>query len=200
VSISGPGEPTDEELATFLRNTLDLPEETRFTLARLQVGHGSERIVFFTSRADLLARRGVVRVTDGVPRVLLFEEDPCQCFTVEAETVALIPGQGDLALTRFSPVTGSCVGLDVVRILRVADDGGLVEVWRGTTFQAEGSTSTVAEVAFADRDRDGDLEIVRRGRVVDCGEECLCRNGPVLESFETVYDWSAGEGRFVEVR
>ncbi len=200
VPMTGPGDLTDEEISSFLRNTLDLPEETRFTLARLRIRNGVERIVFFALRLDMMARRGVVRVTDGLPQILTFEDDPCYCFDVQAEAVELVGGQGEFVVTRFSPLTGSCVGLEVVRILALGEDEALVEVWRGTTFEASGTESRIASVEFADLDGDGDLEIVRSGKLIDCGEECLCREGPVIETFETVYDWSADSGRFQEVR
>jgi hypothetical protein len=52
---------------------------------------------------------------------------------------------------------------------------------------------------FVDRDGNGNLEILRRGELIDCGDDCLCREGTVLESFETLYEWSPEEGRFVAV-
>lgn len=138
-------------------------------------------------------------MTDGRPRVLRFEEDPCYCQSLAAEVIELAAGHDRFVLTRFSPKTGSCVGLDVVRILTVDQEGALEKVWSGTTFEGNGSRSEIATVEFIDRDGDADLEIVRRGRVIDCGDDCPCRDGPVLATFETVFDWDGEQGRFVEV-
>jgi hypothetical protein len=91
------------------------------------------------------------------------------------------------------------VGFDAVRILALEEDGTLVEVWRGTTFGGNGSRSVIASLEFVDPDGDGDLEILRRGELIDCGDNCLCREGPVLETFETLFEWSQKEDRFVAV-
>jgi hypothetical protein len=196
----GPGGTTDEQLSSLLPNMLELPEETGFTFARLPIRNDVERIVFFASNPDMMARRGVVRVTGGLLQLISFESDPCYCFDVQAQAVELVAGREEFVVTRFSPLTGSCVGLEVVRILALGEDGALEEVWRGTTFEASETQSRIASVEFSDVDGDGDLEIIRRGKLVDCGDECLCREGPVLETFEAVYDWNADSGRFQEAR
>jgi hypothetical protein len=199
VSMSRPGEMTGEEISEYLQNTLELTADMRINLARVRSQDGTPRVVFFVSSSIEMARRGVLRVVDGVPRILSFEEDPCTCFTVGAEPRELVRGRGEFVVTRFSPLGGSCVGYDVVRILALEEDGMLVEVWRGTTFEAEGSRSRIASVEFVDPDGDGNLEILRRGELIDCGDDCLCREGPVLETFETLFEWSPEEGRFLVV-
>lgn len=156
--------------------------------------------MFFTSNATQLARRGVVQMKLGVPEILNFEEDSCFCTRVEAQPVQLVHDQREFVITRFSPLGGTCVGSDVVRILSVGEDGALVEIWRGTTFEADGSQSRIATIEFTDQDEDGDLEIVRRGKLIDCGDDCLCREGPVLETFVTIHVWDAENRLFVPIR
>jgi hypothetical protein len=199
VSMSEPGEMSEEEISEYLRNMLELADDARLSLARVRSGDSTSSAVFFISSSVEMARRGVLRAVDGVPRILFFEQDPCHCFAVAAEPKELVRGRGQFVVTRFSPLGGSCVGSDVVRILALEEDGTLVEVWRGTTFEADGPRSRIASVEFVDRDVDGDLEILRRGELIDCGEDCLCREGTVLERFETLFDWSPEEGRFVAV-
>jgi hypothetical protein len=199
VSMSEPGEMTEEEISEYLRNMLEIADDARLSLARVRSGDGTSSAVFFISSSVEMARRGVLRAVDGVPRILFFEQDPCHCFAVAAEPKELVRGRGQFVVTRFSPLGGSCVGSDVVRILALEADGSLVEVWRGTTFEAEGPRSRIASVEFVDPDGDGDLEILRRGELIDCGDDCLCREGPVLERFETLFDWSPEKGSFVAV-
>jgi len=199
VSISEPGDMTEEEISEYLTNMLELPDDVRLNLVRVRSGNGTPWVVFFTSSSIKMARRGVLRVVDGVPRILSFEQDPCNCFGVAAEPEELVHGGREFVVTRFSPLGGSCVASDVVRVLALGEDGSLVEVWQGTTFEADGPYSRVASVEFVDPDRDGDLEILLRGELIDCGDDCLCREGPVLERFETLFDWSPEEGRFVVV-
>jgi len=99
---------------------------------------------------------------------------------------ALQPGHRQLRRPGSGPRSGGIRG------------GALLEVWSGSTFDAQGSKSQIASVEFTDRDGDGNLEILRRGRLVDCGDDCLCRDGPLLERFEAVYGWDEESGRFVE--
>lgn len=91
------------------------------------------------------------------------------------------------------------MGSDGVRILALEADGSLVEVWRGTTFEADGQRSRVATVEFVDPVGDGGLEILRSGKLIDCGDDCFCREGPIVERFETLFRWSTEEGRFTAV-
>ncbi len=200
VAISGPAEPTDQEVSDYLRNTLELAEGTRITLARLQTGQEAETIAFFTAHPNELARQGVVRVSQEVPAVLSFGTDPCNCQSVQARAVQLVRGRGKMVVTRFSPMTGTCVGLEAVRILAAGEDGALMEVWQGSTFQGEGTTSRVSSVQLTDLDGDGDQEILWTGKVVDCGDGCLCREGPVVETFRQVYHWDGQKQRFVAAR
>jgi len=199
VSMSEPGELTEEEISEFLRNMLELPEDAQLSLARVRSEDGSQSVVFFVSSPNEMARRGVLRLVDRVPRVLFIEQDPCYCFVVAAESRELVRGREEFVVTRFSPLGGSCVGSEVVRVLALEADGTLEEVWQGTTFEGNGSRSRIASVQFTDRDGDGDLEILRRGELIDCGDDCLCREGTVLERFETLFDWSPEEGRFAAV-
>ena len=199
VSMSEQVDMTGEEISEYLNNMLDLPDDARLNLVRVQSEDGTPRVVFFVSSSTEMVRRGVLRVADGVPRILSFEQDPCTCFAVAAESRELIRGRGEFVVTRFSPLGGSCVGSDVVRLLALEEDGNLVEVWRGTTFEGDGSRSGIASVEFVDPDEDGDLEILRRGELIDCGDDCLCREGEVLERFEALFDWSPEENRFVAV-
>jgi hypothetical protein len=178
---------------------LELPDDAQLSLARVRSEDGTSAVVFFFSSSVEMARRGVLRVVDQVPRILSFEQDPCYCFAVSAEPKELVRGRGEFVVTRFSPLGGTCVGSEVVRILALEEDSTLVEVWRGTTFEANGSLSRIASIQFVDRDGNGDLEILRRGELIDCGDDCLCREGTVLESFETLSEWSPEEGRFVAV-
>jgi hypothetical protein len=76
--------------------------------------------------------------------------------------------------------------------------GEFREVWYAALLEGLGSKSTIASIAYTDRDGDGNREIIRSGTVVDCGEDCLCREGPVLEEFATVYAWDGTEGLFVQ--
>jgi hypothetical protein len=199
VSMSEAGDVTEEEISEFLRNMLELPDDAQLSLARVQSEDGTSAVVFFFSSSVEMARRGVLRVVDQVPRILSFEQDPCHCFAVSAEPKELVRGRGEFVVTRFSPLGGTCVGSEVVRILALEEDSTLVEVWRGTIFEANGSLSRIASIQFVDRDGNGNLEILRRGELIDCGDDCLCREGTVLESFETLYEWSPEEGRFVAV-
>ena len=199
VSMNEPGEMTEEEISEYLRNMLEFPAEARLSLARVRSENATPSVVFFISCSVEMARRGVLRVVNQVPRILTIEQDPCHCFAVAAEPRDLVRGRGQFVVTRFSPLGGTCMGSDVVRILALEEDGSLVEVWRGTTFEADGPRSRVASVEFVDPDGDGDLEILRSGELIDCGEDCLCREGTVLERFETLFQWSPEEGRFVAV-
>ena len=199
VAMGEPGDMTDGEISEYLRNMLELADDARLNMAHVRSGDGMSSVVFFTSSSVEMTRRGVLRVVDGVPRILSFEQDPCTCFAVAAESRELIRGRGEFVVTRFSPLGGSCVGSDVVRLLALEEDGNLVEVWRGTTFEGDGSRSGIASVEFVDPDEDGDLEILRRGKLIDCGDDCLCRVGEVLERFEALFDWSPEEDRFVAV-
>jgi hypothetical protein len=199
VSMSEPGDMSEEEISEYLRNMLELSEDAQINLARVRSGDGTPWVVFFTSSSIEMASRGVLRMVDGVPRILSFEQDPCYCFAVAAEPRDLVRGLGEFIVTRFSPLGGTCVASEVVRILELEENGDLVEVWWGTTFEADGPRSRVASVEFVDQDGDGDLEILRRGQLIDCGDDCLCREGPVLESFEALFEWSPEEGRFVAV-
>jgi hypothetical protein len=199
VSMNESGDMTEEEISEYLQNMLELPDDARLNLARVQSEDGTPWVVFFTSSSIEMARRGVLRVVDGVPRILSFEQDPCYCFEVAVESRELVRGRGEFVVTRFSPLGGTCVASEVVRILALEEGGTLAEVWRGTTFEANGPRSRIASVEFVDQDGDGNLEILRRGELIDCGDDCLCREGPVLETFETLFGWSPEESRFTAV-
>jgi len=198
VAVTGLEYPAHYEIQSRLRAELDLDDAARIRLVQLRTRNESRTAVFFVAQPDRFVKRGVAAVSDEGLRLLHLEEDPCGCFDIQVQRLEMVPEWGEFAVTRFSPVTGSCVGLDLVRVLAVSGGGALLEVWSGSTFDAQGSKSQIASVEFTDRDGDGNLEILRRGRLVDCGDDCLCRDGPVLERFEAVYGWDEESGRFVE--
>jgi hypothetical protein len=198
IAVTAVRYPPRFEMRSYLRGELGLDEGARVEVVPVRSAAGGDIAAFFILQPDRLVRRGAVALGADGPRLLREEEDPCSCLSLRSECVTLVPSEGGFVVTRFSPMTGSCVGLDVVRVLAVTDDGALREVWNGTTFHGNGPTSELAVVEFVDRDGDGNREILRRGRLVDCGDDCLCRDGPVLETFEEVYAWDPGSGRFAE--
>ena len=119
VSMNEPGDMTGEEVSEYLRNMLELSDDARLNLVRLRSENGTSWVVFFTSSYVEMARRGVLRTIDGVYRILSFEQDPCYCFAVAAEPRELVRNWGQFVLTRFSPLGGTCVASEVVRIPRL---------------------------------------------------------------------------------
>lgn len=198
LAVTGLEYPAHYEIEARLRAELDLDDAAKIRLVQLRTRNKSRTAVFFVVQPDRFVKRGVAAVSDEGLSLLHLEEDPCGCFDIQVQRLEMVPERGEFAVTRFSPVTGSCVGLDLVRVLAVSGEGAVLEVWSGSTFDAQGSKSQIASVEFTDRDGDGNLEILRRGRLVDCGDDCLCRDGPVLERFEAVYGWDEESGRFVE--
>ncbi len=184
------------DLESFVLEKLELQSGTGVTVLPLTTEAGADFYFFVTSNPNEFPRRGLLRADDHGYSITLDEPDDCYCTSIRAEVIDLVPLYGPFVVTRFSPMTGACVGLDAVRILAVRDDS-LVEVWRGATFQASGTESELSTIDFVNLDGDPELEIDQHGTVISCGEDCLCREGEVLEEFRYRFDWDAAAQRFV---
>jgi len=184
-------------LEEYLRLTQSISEETEIQLIPVETGFEGKWYVFYTSNPQEMVHRGVVVLHSGEAQVVAYESSPCYCTRISAQSVSLLKDGPGLVLTRFSPMSGSCVASEVIQLLRITTEGSFVTVWQGTTFDGSGSTSEVAEVRFEDRTSDGNSEIVRAGRILDCGDDCLCREGREVSRFQEIFAWNAKESRYV---
>jgi hypothetical protein len=93
---------------------------------------------------------------------------------------------------RIEAVGESTEGLQEVLVLDLQDVGGSAEGtgWYEAFQGSAGGTATQAFLVATF------LQQKYRGEWYG-GDECLCRDGPVLETFETAYRWSPEQGRFV---
>jgi hypothetical protein len=199
---------TEEELDSYLRKKLSLSPDFEVHLER---GFGDpeaeELIVFYVQNWRDMPRRGIIKNTDGMLQIELYEEDPCYC--VGMDTISqkqLVPSRPPFLIVEYSPLTGTCVGVVEFEILIIEEGSYFKQALKTYTFLAGGTPSEtgsgliaqIADIEYADIDGDGVSEIIENSKIINCGENCFCEEGPVEEEFTHIYVWDEMTETFVE--
>jgi hypothetical protein len=198
----------EEALDAYLRRELSLSSD--FEL-HFEQGFGGpedeELIVFYVQNWRDMPRRGILKNINGMLQIEHYEEDPCYCVGMDSiSQKRLVPSRPPLLIVEYSPLTGTCVGVVEFEILIIEEGNYFKQALKTYTFLAGGTPSKtgsgliaqIAEIEYADIDGDGVSEIIENGRIINCGENCFCEEGPIEEEFTDIYVWDETTETFVE--
>ena len=199
---------SDEELSKYLIEKLSLDKNTKFTFIRGKLDKDSDKetIPFFsyTSPTTAMAYRGIIQENLEGFFITVFEDDPCYCFKVNVYTKKMVSDQPEFIISNYLPLTGTCVAFDVVSILTIGEgisfENEFKNIWQGFTYECTIlHQSTIADIEFKDLDGDNNLEIIQKGYVIDCGDECCCKEGIKKEEFQKIFKWNEETQSFEEM-
>jgi len=206
-----PGNVTEKELDAFLRGKLSISSDFEFAFERgiLNDSGDAELIVFYvlSSYWHDIPRRGIIKNFNGVLRLEMYEEDPCYCTGMDSiGQKRLVPSRPPFIIVEYSPITGTCYGVVAFEILIIEEGNYFKQALITYTFLAGGTPSEtgsgliayVSDIEYADIDGDGISEIIENGRIINCGENCFCEEGPIEEEVQSVYTWDVTTETFVE--
>jgi hypothetical protein len=118
----------------------------------------------------------------------------------------LVLSRPPFLIMEYSPLTGTCVRVVELEILIIEEGDYFKQALKTYTFLAGGAPSKtdsgliaqIADIEFADIDGDGVSETIENGKIINCGENCFCEEGPVEEEFQKIYIWDETAETFIE--
>jgi hypothetical protein len=204
-----PSKVTDEDLDAFLRTSLSLSYDSYFSFVRgvFAASQGAELIVFYVFSPYAMPQRGIIRNADGTLSLEVYEDDPCNCTEMDSISLErLVPSHSPFLVVEYSPITGTCVGVYVLEILTIEEGHYFEQALKTYTYLAYGTpskkgsglTAIISDIEYADINGDGIVEIIQNARVINCGDDCFCFEGPVEEEFLSIFMWDGSTQTFVE--
>jgi hypothetical protein len=200
---------TEEELDAYLRRRLSLSSDFQIIFVRGFWGtsEGEELIAFYVDSSYSMPRRGIIKNINGMVKVEAYEEDPCYCLEMSSISQKyLIPSNPPFLIVEYSPLTGTCFGADVFEILIIEEGDYFKQALKIFTYGNHEESSNnesiwiagISNIEYSDINRDGNLEIIENVKIINCGDECLCREGLIEGEFQNIFIWDESTETFVE--